>query len=94
MSACEFAVHCQFAHEPDDTSSSDGSSSLESDIGVDTDSESGTEKGEVFFHATSQIRHQERSMVSAFGDGSAVSTLPMSMAIDAIGVAYTQGGGL
>ncbi|KAF3268419.1 hypothetical protein TWF217_011008 [Orbilia oligospora] len=89
LSQCEYAVHCQFAHEPEDASSPDESGSLESDSGVDTDSDGGTERGEgVFFSTTSRSRLRRGSIVSASGDGSAISRRSMSTVIDPMDLTY------
>ncbi|RVD89420.1 uncharacterized protein DFL_000430 [Arthrobotrys flagrans] len=89
LSACEFAVHCQFAHEPENASSPDEGGSLESDSGADTDSDSGTGRGEeVFFRATNRVGLQGGSFVSAFGGESAVSINTIPTVIDAMDVAY------
>ncbi|KAK6498220.1 hypothetical protein TWF506_004460 [Arthrobotrys conoides] len=92
LSTCEFAVHCQFAHVPEDASSPDENGSLESDSGVDTDSDSGTERGEeTFFQAASRARLQRGSVVSASGDESAISRHSMhssSTIIDPMDIAY------
>ncbi|KAK6495070.1 hypothetical protein TWF481_003097 [Arthrobotrys musiformis] len=84
LSACEFAVHCQFSHEPDDASSSDEDGSYDSDSDSDTNSGSGTERGDqTFFRANSHVgRRGGGSIVSASGDESAVSVHTMSTVID------------
>ncbi|KAK6334489.1 hypothetical protein TWF730_003704 [Orbilia blumenaviensis] len=89
LSLCEFAAHCQYIHEAEDSSSPlEESSDSESDF--DTESDSGTERGD---EASSRAagctgRHRRGTVISASGEGSGFSVNSAPTMIDADDVVF------